>query len=80
MNSVNTKIFKSGNSAAVRLPRDFGLDIGMEVTLEKEGNQVVIQRKKRSSVAEMLQLLRDLPGPGEIQKRDSFEAPERPGL
>ncbi len=39
------KVFRSGNSIAVRVPRDFGLKEG-EVYLKKEGDTIVIIPKK----------------------------------
>jgi antitoxin VapB len=39
---VKTKVFRSGNSLAVRLPRGFELPCG-EVTIRREGRRVVIE-------------------------------------
>ena len=39
------KVFRSGNSIAVRVPKDFGLKEG-EVYLKKEGNAIVIIPKE----------------------------------
>lgn len=41
MDQYVTKVFKSGNSQAVRLPREFRLD-EEEVFIRKEGNSIVI--------------------------------------
>ena len=41
MHEQITKVFKSGNSQAVRLPRDFRLDSD-EVLIRKEGKNIVI--------------------------------------
>jgi antitoxin VapB len=38
---VLTKVFQSGNSQAVRLPREFRLDSD-EVYITKEGNRIII--------------------------------------
>ena len=43
-----TKIFKSGNSQAVRLPKDFRFDVG-EVEILRRGKEVVLRRKCRSA-------------------------------
>ena len=40
-----TKIFKSGNSMAVRIPKGFGLKEG-EVYIKREGNAIVIIPKE----------------------------------
>ena len=42
-----TRIFFSGNSQAVRIPREFHLD-GDEVEIERKGNTLVLRPKKKS--------------------------------
>ena len=44
------KIFRSGNSQAVRIPKEFQLD-GDEVEIQKKGNSLVLRPKKRSWVS-----------------------------
>lgn len=41
----NTKLFMSGNSQAVRIPREFQLE-GEEVEIQRRGNTLVIRPKK----------------------------------
>ena len=41
------KIFRSGNSQAVRIPKEFQLD-GDEVEIQKKGNSLVFEPKKRN--------------------------------
>lgn len=41
------KIFKSGNSQAVRIPKEFKLE-GDEVEIEKKGEALVLRPRKRS--------------------------------
>ena len=43
-----TKIFKSGNSQAVRIPREFRLP-GHEVEIRKRGDSLILQPKKRKT-------------------------------
>lgn len=43
------KIFKSGNSQAVRIPKEFKLE-GDEVEIEKKGEALVLRPRKRSWV------------------------------
>ena len=38
------KVFRSGNSQAVRLPRDFRLDVS-EVEISREGNALILRPK-----------------------------------
>jgi antitoxin VapB len=42
-----TKLFMSGNSQAVRIPREFHLD-GDEVEIQRRGNTLVIRPKKQT--------------------------------
>ena len=49
------KVFKSGNSRAVRLPKEFTLPIG-EVEIFRRGDEVVLRERKRS-LADALELL-----------------------
>lgn len=46
----STKVFKSGNSKAVRLPADYPLELGQEVIVREEAGRYVIEpaRKHRS--------------------------------
>jgi len=81
MTTVTTKVFKSGNSRAVRLPRLVSYEVGAEVTVTTHGDVVTIRPKRpRISVQEMLRLLKELPSPGDIEVRDSDIFPDRPGL
>ena len=41
------KIFRSGNSQAVRIPKEFQLE-GEEVEIQKKGNSLVLRPKKIS--------------------------------
>lgn len=42
-----TKLFMSGNSQAVRIPREFKLE-GDEVEIQRRGNTLVIRQKKQT--------------------------------
>jgi antitoxin VapB len=52
-------VFKSGNSQAVRLPKDFQFDV-REVEILRRGNEVVLRRIP-TSLAGAFDLLADLP-------------------
>lgn len=52
------KIFKSGNSQAVRLPKEFQFDVP-EVEIFRQGNEVVL-RKKPQNLARVFELLSDM--------------------
>jgi virulence-associated protein VagC len=81
-------VFKSGNSAAVRLPASLGFAPGELVTIEKRSDGLHIRpaRDPERIKKEWLQLAADLEaiwaahgGPPERpQEREPFESPDRP--
>ena len=84
MGIVETKTFKSGNSIAVRLPRDMALPEGTAITIEKKGDALIIRPAKdpaeeKRKVTELVEALRELGPVGEVEKRNA-DLPERPGL
>lgn len=79
MNAYRTKTFRSGNSEAVRLPKEIGFGDGVEVEIARVGDTVTI-RRKRMTPAEMVEALRRLPKPDYIEERVPIEFPERTGL
>ena len=70
------RTFKSGNSEAVRLPKDLGFGVGVELVLERSGEVLTIKRK-RPSIAAMLDELEMLPKPSSIEVRDTEPPAER---
>jgi antitoxin VapB len=76
---MNTaKIFKSGNSQAVRLPKEFQFDVS-EVQIFRRGDEIILKKRPRNS-ARVFELLtglsddfmengRDLPP---LQEREAF--------
>ncbi len=76
MNAATTKTFRSGNSEAVRLPKDIGFGPGTEVEIVRKGNEITI-RPKRPSIADMIESLRKLPKPTTPWVREPIEFPER---
>jgi antitoxin VapB len=79
MTIVNSRTFRSGNSAAVRLPKEVAYDGDMEVTIVRTGDVLTIY-PARPTVADMLARLAELPRPEGIEPRDEEPLPERPGL
>lgn len=77
--AVTSKTFRSGNSDAVRLPKEVTFGPGVEVEIERKGDVVTMVRK-RPTIQEMMDKLDALPKPSSIQKRDPFIAPRRKGL
>jgi antitoxin VapB len=85
MGAIESKTFKSGNSVAVRLPRELGFAADMAVVIERTGDAITI-RPARDAAAEkrrldeMIAALRAIGPVGEIGERDAIDIPERPGL
>lgn len=46
---LHTKVFKSGNSQAVRLPKDFNFDVA-EVEIFRRGDEIVLRKPRRSGL------------------------------
>ena len=79
---VHTKTFKSGNSVAVRLPKGFAIDAGVEVELDKNGDVVTIRiaredAEERRRMLAGLEALDALPKPSRPEKREPIEFPDR---
>jgi len=56
---TKAKIFKSGNSQAVRLPKKFRFDV-KEVEIFRRGEEIVLRKPKRN-LAHVLDILAALP-------------------
>ena len=65
---TTARVFKSGNSQAVRLPKEFRFE-SREVEICRRGDEVIL-REKRPSLAELLEKLDPWP--------EDFEAPDDP--
>jgi antitoxin VapB len=74
-----SRVFKSGNSEAVRLPRDVAFGREIEVTIIRSGDVLTIY-PSRPSVEDMVKALRAMPPLPEVEVRDTDLLPERPGL
>jgi antitoxin VapB len=63
---ATAKVFRSGNSQAVRLPKQYRFK-GKEVEIFRRGEEVVL-REKRGTMARAFELLASLPG--EFERKD----------
>ncbi len=61
------KVFRSGNSQAVRLPKEFRFK-SKQVEIFRRGNEIVL-REKENNIARAFELLAGLP--------DDFDLPDR---
>jgi antitoxin VapB len=72
------KVFRSDNSQAVRLPKEFRFK-GKEVEIFRRGNEVVL-RQKEISLARAFELLASLPDDFELTGREKELPEKRKGL
>lgn len=83
--ALETKTFKSGNSVALRLPKSLAIGPDEKMLIERNGDVLTVRRVKnaaaeRKKVLDLVEALRKMGPVGEIEKRESLEFPERPGL
>jgi antitoxin VapB len=79
MTMATGKTFRSGNSEAVRLPKDVAFGRDVELTIVRSGD-VVTMYPARPGIEQLIETLAALPRPPEVETRDDEEIPERPGL
>lgn len=79
MTVVRTRTFRSGNSQAVRLPKDVAFGDDVELVIVRSGDVMTIYPGE-TTIAEMIDRLRTLPAPPDIERRDDEDLPEREGL
>ena len=74
---ARTRVFKSGNSQAVRIPAEYAYadtDVDLEITRLGE---VITIFPARKSLKEAVKLLRKMPKPTKVEKRRPIEVPTR---
>lgn len=79
MAKATSRTFRSGNSEAVRLPRDVAFGGDVELTIVRSGDVLTIYPAK-PPISQLLKTLDSLPKPSSIEVRDDEGLPERPGL
>lgn len=79
MTVARSRTFRSGNSEALRLPKDVAFGEDVELVLVRSGNVMTVY-PAATSIAEMLATLRSTPAPREIEQRDDEPLTERSGL
>ncbi|HMI95949.1 MAG TPA: AbrB/MazE/SpoVT family DNA-binding domain-containing protein [Micropepsaceae bacterium] len=75
------RVFKSGNSQAVRLPKAFRLK-GPEVEISRRGNEIVLREKppKKRGLVEALDSLASMPDDAFEDIKDARPPEKRKGL
>lgn len=76
----STKAFKTGNSIAVRLPKEIAFEEGTELVVERSGDVLTIYPAKKKNMADLVEELRRMPRPPYVEERDTEELPEPKGL
>jgi antitoxin VapB len=74
---ARTRVFKSGNSQAVRIPAELAYaDLDMDLEINRLGDVITIY-PARNNLADVVALLRRLPKPPRAEKRRPIEVPLR---
>jgi antitoxin VapB len=74
---ATTRVFKSGNSQAVRIPAELAYDdLSVELQITRLGDVITIFPARRS-LKDAVAILRDLPKPPEVEKREPIDVPDR---
>ena len=79
MTVARTRTFKSGNSEAVRLPKDVAFGEDVELVIVRSGDVLTLY-PAATSIPEMIARLDALPVPPSVEARDEEDLPERSGL
>ena len=79
MSVATARVFKSGNSQAVRLPKDFRVNAA-ELEIFRHGEDIVLREKKKRTVAEAFEILAAMPEDVFEDIRDARPPENRKGL
>jgi antitoxin VapB len=80
MTIARGKTFRSGNSEAVRLPKEVAYGADIELVIVRSGEVTTLYPAAKADLRGMVDRLNALPRPSAIERRDDEELPERPGL
>lgn len=72
---MRTKVFQSGNSQAVRLPKEFRFDVS-EVEIFRRGEEIIL-RPKEKNLAQAFKLLTQMPDDFMQDDRENKSPQER---
>lgn len=75
-----TRVFKSGSSLAVRIPKELGFDeAGREVEIERQGDAIVIRPVRKRSLAGLMDKFAAFPSDFMREGKGFHEEKERQG-
>lgn len=80
MNVYRTKTFRTGNSDAVRLPKEISPGADVEVEITKNGDIWTMRPKPKMTPQELVAKLREIGPPLTPTKRQRIIFPKRKGL
>lgn len=81
MKIAHSKTFRSGNSDALRLPKEVSIGSDVEVTIRRIGDTLTITPKKKATAADLVRRLEEIgPPPDGVQTRQKIVFPKRRGL
>jgi antitoxin VapB len=73
-----TRIFKSGNSQAVRIPKDLNFDSDIqEVEIERKNDALIIRPQRKRSLAGLMERFAAFPTDFMIEGREFHQEHER---
>lgn len=72
---MTTRVFKSGNSQAVRIPKELQFDVD-EIEIFQRGEEIIL-RKKRDNLSDVLDLFAALPDDFMAEGRGDLPPQER---
>jgi antitoxin VapB len=74
---TRTRVFRSGNSQAVRIPAELAYEDGAtELTISRHGDVITLY-PARTGLKDAVARLRRLPKPAEVERREPIELPDR---
>lgn len=72
-----TRVFKSGNSQAVRIPAEMAYaDMNVDLEITRHGD-VITMYPVRSTLTDVVKALRRMPKPPRVEKRQAIRMPQR---
>jgi antitoxin VapB len=72
-----TRVFKSGNSQAVRIPAELAYaDMSQELKISRMGDVITIF-PAHHNLKDAVAILRDLPKPPEVEEREAIDMRDR---
>lgn len=75
---MRTRIFKSGNSLAVRIPKELAIgEASQEVEIERVGNTLVVRPVERETLGDLMEILSSFPKSFMAEGREFHEQKER---